>query len=212
MEHSCHKCGISVEDGVPFCPQCNAPQIRVASVETLQLSEPEAGFPTATSPDGTKLQWPYAWRAAALAGLTAALVMLIPFGGSVVGLVAAGGLAVALYQRRMPSANLTATAGARLGALGGVIGFVIFTILTALGMALFGGGDKLRASLLEAVERASNQSPDPHAREFLETFRTPSGLAVLLVLSFAALAVVFVLCSGVGGALGAKLLHRKESS
>ena len=212
MEHPCHKCGISVEDGVPFCPQCNAPQIRVVNLEALPASIPEAGFPQPMGGNTAQLHWPYAWRAAALAGLTAALVMLIPFGGSVVGLVAAGGLAVALYQRRIPAANLTAGAGARLGALGGMIGFVIFTILTAMGMALFGGGDKLRESLLEAVEKASNQSPDPHARELLETFKTPSGLAVLLVLSFAALAVVFVLCSGVGGALGAKLLHRKEQS
>src|ERR1700739_4104596 len=41
MEHPCHKCGHSVEDGKAFCSQCGAPQIRVAVVEVA--STPAAG-------------------------------------------------------------------------------------------------------------------------------------------------------------------------
>src|SRR5437660_8446862 len=29
VEHPCQKCGTTVEDGRPFCPQCRAPQIHV---------------------------------------------------------------------------------------------------------------------------------------------------------------------------------------
>ena len=35
MEQSCYKCGSVVEEGVPFCPQCSAPQIRVVIAEPV---------------------------------------------------------------------------------------------------------------------------------------------------------------------------------
>ncbi len=52
MDHPCHKCGHSVEDGKPFCSQCGAPQIRVAMPEASPrvapggsaAAMPSAGF------------------------------------------------------------------------------------------------------------------------------------------------------------------------
>ncbi|HST09963.1 MAG TPA: zinc ribbon domain-containing protein [Terriglobales bacterium] len=43
MEHSCHKCGSTVEDGVPFCKQCGAPQIRVVGFEGGLTATERAG-------------------------------------------------------------------------------------------------------------------------------------------------------------------------
>src|ERR1700757_2928378 len=40
MEHACYKCAAAVEDGVPFCPQCRAPQIRVARSEATSAPPP----------------------------------------------------------------------------------------------------------------------------------------------------------------------------
>ncbi|MGE0404759.1 MAG: hypothetical protein AB7O65_00550 [Candidatus Korobacteraceae bacterium] len=44
MESTCYRCGAVVDDSVPFCPQCNAPQIRVAvpAEEDAPDSEPRA--------------------------------------------------------------------------------------------------------------------------------------------------------------------------
>ena len=33
MEQPCYKCGQTVEEGIPFCPHCSAPQIRVVVAE-----------------------------------------------------------------------------------------------------------------------------------------------------------------------------------
>ena len=35
MEYPCHQCGTTVQEGIAFCPQCNAPQIRVAVEQPL---------------------------------------------------------------------------------------------------------------------------------------------------------------------------------
>ncbi len=40
MDHPCHKCGQSAEDGVPFCSHCGAPQIRVAMAEPAPVELP----------------------------------------------------------------------------------------------------------------------------------------------------------------------------
>src|SRR4051794_33277233 len=34
MPHECHRCGANVDDGIPFCRQCSAPQIKVAVAES----------------------------------------------------------------------------------------------------------------------------------------------------------------------------------
>ena len=40
MEHSCYRCGAQIEEGVAFCPNCNAPQIRVAAAENKPATGP----------------------------------------------------------------------------------------------------------------------------------------------------------------------------
>lgn len=40
MEKPCYKCGAAVEEGVPFCPNCNAPQIRIAAVGANEPATP----------------------------------------------------------------------------------------------------------------------------------------------------------------------------
>ena len=42
MDHSCYKCGHSVEDGKPFCGQCGAPQIRVPMPEAVAIATEDA--------------------------------------------------------------------------------------------------------------------------------------------------------------------------
>src|SRR5437660_9980738 len=85
MEHPCHKCGQAVEDGIPFCSHCGAPQIRVAvaDLEPEQSAASEIAFqPAINSLSGPlpaisgrsrTIYWPQGFRAAALAGCVAGL-------------------------------------------------------------------------------------------------------------------------------------------
>jgi len=209
MEHSCHKCGNPVEDGVAFCAHCGAPQIRVA----LADSEPEQSIPGAPPPPSIAsttspfrdrtgpsqvIYWAHGLPAAALAGVIAAVGMMFVgiFGG-----LAAGFLAVLLYRRRTQGGLLFPRAGARLGAVSGVLGFAIFALITV--------PTGLLRTVLEAILKFASQRSDAQLQalteRWLETLKTPGGLAAWLISVF----VFLILASAVGGALGGAILSRR---
>src|SRR5512146_1503001 len=113
MEHACHKCGAAVEDGVPFCPHCNAPQIRVmASAQSAPERSPYnpvlEGQPTerpVTLADLRPARLARGWQAANLAaglGALAALAVMLATGlpqlGFIVWMLGGGMLAVLIYR------------------------------------------------------------------------------------------------------------------
>jgi hypothetical protein len=213
VEHPCHRCGAAVDDGVPFCPQCNAPQIRVAGADaTTHLGTEIAPAPSAypgSSPAST-IQWSQALPATALGGLIAAMAMSIPLGAFGLGMLAAGALSVVFYRRRNPAAQLTPAMGARLGAVSGALGFGIFAILISIEVVVFRAGEDLRKTLLEAVRQSAARSPDPQAQQMLEYLKTPQGLALVMVLGLIVMFLIFLIFSSLGGAVGAALLRRKD--
>jgi hypothetical protein len=202
-----------VEDGLAFCPQCNAPQIRVAGAEALapapEFTAAAQVSPAAVAPS-TGIQWSQAVPAAALAGLLVSFAIVIPLGAFGVGMAAAGVLSVLLYRRRIPSANLTPAMGARLGAASGALGFGIFAVLAALQMLVFRSGGQIRAALLEAIQQSAARSTDPQAQQAVEFLKSPQGFAVIMVVTLIVVFVVFVVLSSLGGALGAVLLRAKR--
>jgi hypothetical protein len=199
-----------VEDGVPFCPQCNAPQIRVggASAEAVSAAEP-TGVSVPASTAGA-IQWSEALPSAGLGGLIAAFLMFVPLGAFGLGMIAAGVLCVLFYRRRKPTTNLTPAMGARLGALSGILGFAIFAIFSAAGTLLFHSGGQLRAALLEAIEQSAARSSDPQAQQIIEYLKTPPGLALMMAMSLAFVLVAFLILSSLGGAVGAAMMRRKD--
>jgi hypothetical protein len=210
VDHSCDKCGASLEEGVAFCPQCSAPQIRVSGREQIpEMEVPGQAIPPAEA-DIDTIQWPHALPSAAQAGLIAAILMLIPLGGFGLGMIAAGVLSVLLYRRRVPAANLTPGMGARLGAVSGTLGFAIFSIFTAIEVALFHNGGELRADLLQAVQQSASRSSDPQAQQILEYLKSPPGLALVMTLGLMVMFGAFLIFSSLGGAIGAALLRRKH--
>jgi hypothetical protein len=216
VEHSCYQCGVAVEEGIAFCPQCNAPQIRVAVGDAIASPTIDSGLeikPPGSYKNGlqlTALQWHYALPAAALAGLIAAVMMLIPVGAFGLGMLASGALAVMFYRRRNPVANVTPGVGARLGALSGALGFGIFAIFTAIEMLIFRSGGQLRDALLQAIQQSAARSSDPQAQQILEYLKTPQGLALMMVLGLIVMGLAFLIFSSLGGALAAALLRRKD--
>ena len=218
MEHSCYKCGVTLEEGVAFCPQCNAPQIRVAGAERLEqagtstevASEMAIPGQAVSHADPNVIQWAQALPSSGLAGLIAAILMLIPLGGLGLGMLAAGVLCVLLYRRRVPAANLTPGMGARLGAVSGTMGFGVFAIFTAIEVLVFHNGGELRAALLQAVQQSATRSSDPQAQQVLDYLKSPPGLALIMALGLMVMFAAFLIFSSLGGAIGAALLRRRN--
>lgn len=211
MEHPCYKCGAAVEDGLAFCPQCTAPQIRVGLVEA------EAGFgacpePASHSVSAGKgnIDWSQALPAAALAGVIAALLMFVPLGAFGLAMTAGGFLAVLFYRRRTAAAEVTPGMGARLGAVSGALGFAVFAIFAAVEVVVFHSGGQLRAALLEAIEQSAARSPEPQAQQVLEYLKSPPGLALMMGLGLVLVFIAFLVLSSVGGALSAALFRRRS--
>ena len=216
MEYPCHQCGAAVEQGTAFCPQCRAPQIRVA-VPEIVIPSGIASDSTVTSlpayfgaPLTTRIEWSQALPATALAGLITALLMMTPLAYFGFGMLIGGSLSVVFYRRRVPAANVTPGMGARLGMVSGILGGGIFAALLSVGTTLFHAWDNVRAKLIEVVEQTAARNPDPQTQQALEFFKSPDGIVLLLTTALIGALIAFVIFSGLGGALGAAFLRRKE--
>jgi hypothetical protein len=220
MEHPCHSCRQAVEDGVPFCQQCGAPQIRVATAEPLPAIE-SAGAEGQSSRDLDALQtaqvvskvaspmpWSSALPACALAAAIAAVLMalgvMVPF----LAVVGTGFLAVGFYRRRNPGVLIKAGTGAWLGAVSGLLCFGMSAVLEVLALAIFHKGAVLRDKMLEAIQQTASRTTDPQAVAMLDYLRSPAGMAVMIVFVLIFAFFAFVVLSSLGGALGGILLGR----
>jgi len=221
MDHPCHKCGHSIEDGKPFCSQCGAPQIRVAVPETLAGATPlgdgsarafdrevgpsVSGIPVGSLPvSGAHALQPCALAAAVAIGLT--VLGLNPF----VAALGTGFLAVAFSRRSSPGTLIPAGAGARLGALGGLLFFATSTVLETLAVAVLHKGAEIRGELLDKVQQAAARYPGPEVQPFLDFVKSPDGFAIMMVASVIFGLVAFVALGSCGGALGAVFLRRHD--
>src|SRR6202042_853641 len=178
MEQLCYKCRQIVEEGVPFCPHCSAPQIRVVLAEPV--TPVAAAFSSAASQDSTVLpasqtlpvlalpmQWSQALKPCALAALVASLLMsmgLNPF----VAMFSVGFLAVVFYRQGRREITIKIGTGAGLGALGGLLWFAMWSILEALIVIFLHKGPDLRNELVIRIQQAASQTSDPQVLAVLE--------------------------------------------
>src|SRR5579864_4778313 len=160
MEQSCYKCGQIVEQGIPFCPHCSAPQIRVVIAEPASaplafapaISDAAALPASQTVPVlALPMHWSQGLRPCALAAVVAAVAMVFKLVVPLIAIVAAGFFAVVLYRRDNPGIEVRASFGARLGALCGFLCSAITGLLGALRVAVLHQGDQIRRMLLEIV-------------------------------------------------------------
>jgi hypothetical protein len=219
MEHACYKCRQMIEEGTPFCAHCGAPQIRVtiaappaATPATNDaLSVPDHVGASATSGISAislPVPWSHAVQPCALAAAVAIMLTLLglnPF----VTMLGSGVLAVAFNRYRNPLTPMRAGAGARLGALSGLIGFAISAVLSALFIVVFHKGPEIRDFMVKNLQQNAARYPGPEYQAALDLVRSPAGLALVMVFSLIFGFVVFVVLSSLGGALaGAFLGHR----
>jgi quinol-cytochrome oxidoreductase complex cytochrome b subunit len=162
------------------------------------------------------VQWQFAWRAAVFSGLIAAVLSAMPVVGfgCCLWLLGAGALSVALYQRRVSGKYVTPGMGLRIGALSGTVAFVVSTLWDVFQFAT--NRQHVHAVFAEQMEKAISSNPDPKgqeiARQFMNNLSTPEGLATLFVIGLVIMAIVFVIFSAAGGALGASMFGRPRGS
>ncbi len=220
MEQPCYKCGQTVDEGIPFCPHCSAPQIRVVIAEPeppspvfardTTLHDPEVLRASQTVPVlALPMQWSQALKPCVLAGVVASGLMLLglhPF----VAMVSVGFLAVIFYRQRRPEVAIKASAGAGLGALAGLLWFAMSSVIEALVVLVFHKGAELRTALLTKIQEAASQTSDPQILTMFERFKTQAGLEFLMLAGLVCAFLASIVLGGFGGVLGGFILGRRK--
>jgi hypothetical protein len=217
VDHRCYQCGATVQDGVAFCLQCNAPQIRVALAEPSlpgdgagEIRTARASYSGATVSSG--FEWAQALPSAFLGLLLASVLSLILRGALAVGMLAAGFLSVYFYHRRNPLIGLTVGLGARLGAISGALGFGILGIVSAVATFVSHSVAEIRLIMLKAVQEYVSRNGDPQMQQVLEFYNSRQGFIVMLVLGSIMMLILFLALSSTGGIIGAAVLRRRKAS
>jgi|ERR1700676_2516467 hypothetical protein len=221
MDHPCHKCGHSIEDGKAFCSQCGAPQIRVAIAEApLQsvaagddlsvalVHEANSSFPGAPI-ESLPTRWSHALRPCALA---AAIAVVLTFLGlnPFVAALSAGVMSAVFTQRRNPGIAIRPAMAAKLGAFSGLLLFGMSTILETLVVAVLHKGPEIRSEMMDKVQQAAARYPGPQVEPFLDFVKSPGGFAFMMVASLFFGLVAFLILGGIGGAVSAAFVRRRN--
>lgn len=217
MEHPCHKCGAPVEDGVPFCKQCGAPQIRVTTASPSgEVLPAESASPQSWERDTATLnalpgaiQWSSARGAVILGGLLATASMAIPFPTFGLGLIAGGYLCVSLYRRRTRPLFITFGMGACLGAAAGAAGFVVFGLLTGLGTLVFVKDAEVRDRVVTMWQDWAARNPSIQIDQLLQFAKSPEQFVRVAAISLAIALPIFLLVCALGGVIAAAVLGKK---
>jgi len=220
MDHPCHKCGQSVEDGVPFCSHCGAPQIRVTVAEPVplvsgnvtssELHESVVASHLRSPALLVEIDWPRALRACSIAALISILVMSLRLVVPLLAVLGTGFLAVTFYRYRNPTWKVTARSGAQLGAVAGLLCSGIIAIFSAIAFAVLRSGGQVRQQVLEALQQVASRSNDPQVQATLDLLKNPEGLAGKLVLATVGFLLLSVAAGSLAGALTGAFLGRRN--
>src|ERR1700687_1482455 len=210
VEHPCQKCGTTVEDGRPFCPQCRAPQIHVQ----VAIPDAEVAAGLNPAPDGfspgmaveTRLASSQARhassggtmnrgksvRAALKAGVLGVFIGMIPF----LGMLLTGALAVFFYRRENGVPPPTAL-GSRLGGAAGVVAFAINALMITIRIFIFHAQQEYIDAILKITQKFGDNAADPDMQASIHNLFTPAGL----VITFFFVMIFTVVLASAGGAL-----------
>ncbi len=215
MVAHCYRCSGLLDDEATFCPQCAAPQLRVA--EPQETLEPAPGAVQTFAHHRRSIDWQKIIRLALWIAIPVGLIAPFFFP-----LVIAGPIVlISMYQRRRPGTPLDGKSGFRIGTLLGVLAAYVSAFGLA-GWQLFERYSLHQGSALdaqfamqvqqsaEATQRMAqgNSMNAQQARAMLDFFLSPDGRVTYTFFYTAALAFGIVLLAGLGGMLGARLTRR----
>jgi hypothetical protein len=219
MDHPCHKCGHSIEDGKAFCSQCGAPQIRVVVADALPATLladdvyvpalPVNSEPAALGVPALRLVGTSTLQACGLAAVVSFGLMLLGL-NFLVAALAAGFLAIPLTRRRSPGTLIRGSVGAKLGALSGLLFFGISTILNMLAVVFLHKGAEIRSEQLERLQQWAIRHPGPGVEPLLDFVKSADGFAIMLVASVILGLILVVALGCCGGALAASFWGRRN--
>lgn len=200
-------CGAKLPEDARFCHKCGRPtRDEPILVEEEPLSPAAPPPPVAPQFPPIGFRNGPAVRAALLSGVLAFMLLIVSSqlrvpAAFLLGLVAAGFLAVFIYQRRTGQ-SLSVVHGAHLGWISGIVGFTISAVLLAGVITALSD-----PALLQAMREQYKAPPgggQVDIDQVIQMMRSPSGVLAAAALMF----LMFTVLPACGGALGAKLLHR----
>lgn len=118
-----------------------------------------------------------------------------------------GGLAAMLYSRRT-GRPLDIVRGARVGWFMGLFWFLIATILFTISLSVQASDGGIRGVFQKSFETIGAQGPE--VERALQLLDSPAAVATLIFFSLGFEFLLLTLVGSVGGALAARLLHRKQ--
>ncbi len=227
MDHSCYKCGHSVDDGKPFCAQCGAPQIRVAMPEVLapaaagsvssdqlhdfSLVSSSVSEPLNLQTLSGQVEWRRALRASAIAAAISIVVMSLQLVFPLLAALGAGSLAVVLYYRRNSVRLLSVRVGAQVGAVTGLFISAVTGVCFAVVMAVLRSGGPLHDEVIERLQQTAAGSNSRQIQDVLDLLKTPDGL-MKFALAMIGFFLLSIAASSIAGALTGAFLGRRNRS
>jgi hypothetical protein len=224
MDHPCHKCGHSIEDGKAFCSQCSAPQIRVATAEDAMpvdvgtvSSGGLPGFSKESASTGLLhpptvrygIAWSLGIRVCAVAALISIALMSFRLIPPLLALFGSGIVAVTFYNRRNPGPKLNARSGAQLGAAAGLIFSAISAVFFAIFVAVYQAGGDIRRDLMDQLQQFASRSNDPQVQATLDLIKTPEGISKVIA-GMLGFFVISIVAASIAGALTGFFFARRH--
>jgi hypothetical protein len=198
---------------VPFCPRCNAPQIRVSLSQEAQNAAADTSSAT-TSLDGIAagrpgIPWKH-MRLRALPIATALALLMISSPRFFWLWMPLMGAAVVWLHRLRTSETVNSRAGLRIGVFTGAVAFAIWSAVlvsvVVYDRMVLHKSDRVTEALRQSLQQYADASPDPKLRQrAADVLSKPASMTMYLIISVLILLLLFVSLCAAGGALGAAL-------
>lgn len=221
MQEFCHRCGgelVSGDGTSSFCPHCGAPQIYLSEAAATDAIDASNSTGVLPPPHPQLVEWRTAVLCAGLVALVAAILSIlstkVPAFSFLSWLwtVSASVIALGIYQRRKPQAQMDASVGARIGIVVG-LGLIVsigMTMVVAGLVARFGlhAMGTFDAELRAQIDKAASANPQP--AEVMRYIYSPEFKAGIMLAGFSMLAGVVMVLSTIGGAVSGLLRTRRS--